>query len=129
MPLPTPCIGAYPKPGYVPILDWFQVAHDTPDYETKVTKGWSEDVMREDLAVFDRATEEGIADQIACGLDLLADGEVRRENYAQDQCRHFTGSGFDHVTQRSTRKGAYTTALSPHSDRRAYLYPHAKRRV
>ncbi|MEO0371096.1 MAG: cobalamin-independent methionine synthase II family protein [Pseudomonadota bacterium] len=111
MPIPTTCIGAYPKPDYVPISDWFQVNHSTDDYDAQVTQGWSEDVMKDHVAAFDRATAQVIADQIACGIDLPTDGEVRRENYVHYQCRHFAGFDFENLTQRSMRNDAYVTFL------------------
>ncbi len=111
MPIPTTCIGAYPKPEYVPISDWFQVAHDAEDYNERVTQGWSEEVMEDAAALFDKATAEAVADQIACGIDLPTDGEIRRENYVHYQCRHFAGFDFENLTERSMRNDAYTTYL------------------
>jgi 5-methyltetrahydropteroyltriglutamate--homocysteine methyltransferase len=111
MPISTTCIGAYPKPDYVPISDWFQVAHDTEDYNEKVTQGWSEQIMADAVDIFDRATAEAVADQITCGVDLPTDGEIRRENYVHYQCRHFAGFDFENLTERSMRNDAYTTYL------------------
>ncbi len=109
MPLKTTCIGAYPKPDYVPIRDWFQVGHDAADYNDTVLKGWSE--APEIQPILDRATAEVVADQIACGIDIPTDGEVRRENYVHYQCRHFDGFDFVNLTQRVLRNGAYTAEL------------------
>ena len=47
MPIPTTCIGAYPKPDYVPISDWFQVSHNTDDYDEQVTQAWSAEVIQD----------------------------------------------------------------------------------
>ena len=69
MPLTTPCIGAYPKPDYVPITDWFQVGHDAEDYNDQVLRNWSEDP--EIQSALDRATAEVIADQNLPILGLL----------------------------------------------------------
>ena len=68
MPLKTTCIGAYPKPDYVPIRDWFQVGHDAEDYNDTVLANWTEGPEVQDL--LDRATAEVVADQIACGIDI-----------------------------------------------------------
>lgn len=111
MPISTTCIGAYPKPDYVPISDWFQVTHKDADYDAKVTRAWSKEKLAEDEVLFDRATAEVIADQIACGIDVPTDGEVRRENYVHYQCRHFSGFDFEALTKRSMRNDAYTTML------------------
>lgn len=111
MPLLTTCIGAYPKPDYVPIQDWFQVQHDAADYNEKVTQGWSQDKMTQARDLFDRATAEAVADQLTCGIDIPTDGEQRRENYVHYQCRHFTGFDFENLTERSMRNDAYVTQL------------------
>ena len=97
MPLRTTCIGAYPKPDYVPIRDWFQVGHDAEDYNDVVLRQWTE--SPEVQTSLDRATAEVVADQIACGIDVPTDGEVRRENYVHYQCRHFEGFDFTNLTK------------------------------
>ncbi len=109
MPLKTTCIGAYPKPAYVPIADWFQVGHDATDYNDTVLRNWSEDAEIQDA--LDRATAEAVADQITCGIDLPTDGEIRRENYIHYQCRHFDGFDFQNLTRRVLRNGAYVAEL------------------
>ena len=109
MPLKTTCLGAYPKPDYVPITDWFQVGHDAEDYNDQVLRNWSEDP--EIQSALDRATAEVIADQIECGIDMPTDGEVRRENYVHYQCRHFDGFDFENLTKRVLRNGAYVAEL------------------
>ena len=111
MPLTTTCIGAYPKPDYVPISDWFQVHYDAEDYDDKVTKLWSHEKLEEARDLFDKATADVIADQIACGIDVPTDGEVRRENYVHYQCRHFSGFDFENLTEREMRNGAYRVNL------------------
>ncbi|MDJ0629386.1 MAG: cobalamin-independent methionine synthase II family protein [Rhodobacter sp.] len=109
MPLKTTCIGAYPKPDYVPITDWFQVGHDVEDYNERVLKTWSEG--SEIQAALDRATAEAVADQTACGIDIPTDGEIRRENYVHYQCRHFEGFDFENLAHRVLRNGAYEADL------------------
>lgn len=109
MPLQTTCIGAYPKPEYVPIRDWFQVGHDAEDYNDTVLANWTEGPEVQKL--LDRATAEVVADQIACGIDIPTDGEVRRENYVHYQCRHFDGFDFENLTKRVLRNGAYVAEL------------------
>lgn len=111
MPLKTTCIGAYPKPDYVPITDWFQVGHDASDYRARVLDGWSDGKGTEAEALLDRATVEAVNDQIACGVDVPTDGEIRRENYVHYQCRHFDGFDFRSLTTKVLRNGAYETEL------------------
>lgn len=107
----TTCIGAYPKPGYVPITDWFQVGHDAEDYAGRVHRVWEANQTPEAQALMDKATAEVVADQIACGIDLPTDGEIRRENYVHYQCRHFDGFDFEGLTRRVLRNGAYVSEL------------------
>ncbi len=109
MPLRTTCIGAYPKPDYVPIRDWFQVGHDASDYNDTVLRQWTE--APEIQEALDRATAQVVADQIECGIDIPTDGEVRRENYVHYQCRHLDGFDFVNLTKRVLRNGAYTAEL------------------
>ena len=109
MPLQTTCIGAYPKPDYVPISDWFQTTHAQENYTRDVLRSW--EAGRDATDLLDRATVEAVGDQIACGIDIPTDGEIRRENYVHYQCRHFDGFDFENLTRRTLRNGAYTTDL------------------
>ncbi len=111
MPLKTTCIGAYPKPDYVPVTDWFQIGHDAEDYNDQVLRQWDKGLTPEAQKLMDRATAEVVADQIACGVDVPTDGEIRRENYVHYQCRHFDGFDFQNLTERVLRNGAYTSEL------------------
>ncbi len=111
MSLPTTCIGAYPKPDYVPISDWFQVRCDDDDYGDKVLRNWTENSEKDIVALLDRATVEAVEDQIACGIDVPTDGEQRRENYVHYQCRHFEGFDFENLTETVQRNGAYESEL------------------
>jgi len=111
MTIKTTCISAYPKPDYVPISDWFQVGHDAQDYTDKVIRVWERHVDADAVALMDKATEEVVADQIACGITVPTDGEVRRENYVYYQCRQFKGFDFENLTRRTFRNGALTSEL------------------
>ncbi|MDP6705791.1 MAG: cobalamin-independent methionine synthase II family protein [Alphaproteobacteria bacterium] len=107
MALLTTTIGAYPKPDYVPISDWF-CGPDGPD-TAEPTKLYAAEMTRAGAdaeALFRRATEEVIGDQIAVGIDIPTDGEVRRENYIHYHCRHLDGIDFDVITERRMR-GVY----------------------
>ncbi|WP_282609862.1 cobalamin-independent methionine synthase II family protein [Pelagibius sp. Alg239-R121] len=105
MSLQTTCIGAYPKPGYVPVRDWFQgESHNesTGNYESQIASVGSEDAE----AIFVRAAGEVIADQVSAGIDVPTDGEVRRENYIHYHCRHLEGFDFVNRTRTTARDGA-----------------------
>lgn len=109
MPIKTTCIGAFPKPDYVPIKDWFQIEHGAENYTADVLQNWSE--SPENDALFARATAEAVQVQIECGIDIPTDGEQRRENYVHYQCRHMSGFDFTDLEHRIVRNGAYETDL------------------
>jgi len=113
MRLTTTTIGAFPKPAYVPITDWFQGA-EGPD-TVSPTEGYSSQMAKvaadEAEALFLRAAEEVIADQVAAGVDIPTDGEVRRENYIHYHCRHLNGIDFETLTEKVLRGGAYSASL------------------
>ena len=112
MRLQTTTIGAFPKPACVPISDWFQgpSGPDTVD----PTVGYAAQLAAAGAgaeALFVRAAQEVIADQVACGVDIPTDGEVRRENYIHYHCRHLDGIDFETLTEKELRGGAYAAAL------------------
>lgn len=112
MSLITTTIGAYPKPEYVTVPDWFQ-GPEGPD-DSSPTECWAEAV--EDLGeqaenIFARGTREAIVDQVTCGIDVPSDGEIRRENYIHYHCRHLIGMDFSRLAEKELRGGAYTAAL------------------
>ena len=110
MTITTTCIGAYPKPDYVPVVDWFQVGHDADDYAEKVIRTWGV-ASQAVVELLDRATGEVVAEQIACGITVPTDGEIRRENYVHYQCRYFDGFDFQNLTKLTLRNGALTAEL------------------
>ncbi|MEM7173033.1 MAG: cobalamin-independent methionine synthase II family protein [Pseudomonadota bacterium] len=111
MPLLTTTIGAYPKPDYVPIIDWFkpglmECSEATVSYEENL-QGMGETAEE----IFVRAAQDVITDQVDAGVDVPTDGEVRRENYIHYHCRHLKGFDFDTLTHRSLRQGALEVDL------------------
>ncbi|MDJ0608147.1 MAG: cobalamin-independent methionine synthase II family protein [Kiloniellales bacterium] len=112
MALLTTTIGAYPKPDFIPVPDWF-VVEAGPDTATP-TAGYLEalaEMGEEAEALFARGTQAVIADQVAAGIDIPTDGEVRRENYIHYHCRHLDGIDFETLTSRELRNGAYSAEL------------------
>ncbi len=108
----TTCIGAYPKPDFVKLPDWFNIAAG-PD-TAEPTKRWARAMqqMGEDAeAIITRGVGQVIADQVDAGIDIPTDGEVPRENYIHYHCRHLDGFDFDHLTEKEVRGGAYSAAL------------------
>ena len=112
MPLMTTTIGAYPKPDFVPIPDWFR-AEEGPD-TSRPTGGYLEAIARmgeEAETLFARGVAEAVADQVEAGIDVPTDGEIRRENYIHYHCRHIEGIDFDTLTPKAVRGGTYTAEL------------------
>jgi len=108
----TTCIGAYPKPSFVELPDWFNAAESTVTSEP--TQHWAEAISRmgahaEDIIA--RGVAEVVSDQEVAGLDILTDGEVARENYIHYHCRHLKGIDFSTLTERSLRNDAYVARL------------------
>ncbi|MDE0809976.1 MAG: cobalamin-independent methionine synthase II family protein [Alphaproteobacteria bacterium] len=129
MPLKTTVLGAYPKPDYVPIRDWFTMPGG--QVSASATRDYSEALLIPDPAteaLFARAAAEVIADQVACGIDIVTDGEVRRENYIHYHCRHLKGIDFSTLTHKVLRDGAYETDLptvrSDITPRPGHFLPH-----
>jgi len=112
MRISTTTIGAYPKPDYLPHFDWFQlgghkdITDPTEHYDAALSA-----MGEEAEALFQRAAGDVIADQVAAGIDVPTDGEVRRENYIHYHCRHLDGIDFKNLTEKPIRGGTYTPML------------------
>jgi len=116
MPLTTTVIGSFPKPGYLNIPDWFKTGANAE--AGKATLAYSEMLANQTLDEKTRlendllrATKEIIAVQKDCGVDVVTDGEVRRENYIHYLCRFIEGIDFQNLTDTSCRNGSYITQL------------------
>lgn len=112
MAITTTCIGAYPKPDFVQLPDWFNQPEgpDTAD----PTASW--DKAMEQLGphaadIIARGVAQAIDDQLECGIDIPTDGEIARENYIHYHCRHLLGFDFEHLTRKEVRGGTYTASL------------------
>ena len=104
----TTVIGAFPKPAFLKITDWFNASGGTDT--ANPTKFYNEEINRmgsEADEIFLKAAKEVIIDQEECGIDILTDGEVRRENYIHYHCRHLEGVDFDTLTEKVARTGNY----------------------
>jgi 5-methyltetrahydropteroyltriglutamate--homocysteine methyltransferase len=96
----TTTIGSFPKPGYVPVRDWFQSQYaksfdafyfESRDLETR----------------FALATQASLMAQVDAGIDVPTDGEMRREHYIFYHLRHLSGVDFDNLQVREIRTGAW----------------------
>ena len=104
----TTVIGAYPKPNYLKITDWFNASGGTDtQFPTKFYNNEIKQMGNEAEKLFIRATKEIIHDQEECGIDIITDGEVRRENYIHYHCRHLEGIDFNNLTEKVARTGNY----------------------
>ena len=111
-PILTTCIGAYPKPDFVRLPDWFG-GPEGPDTQHP-TGGWSEairDLGTQREEILDRGCAQVIADQEQAGVDIVTDGELARENYVHYHCRHLQGIDFTALTRVALRNGAYVAKL------------------
>lgn len=108
MPVSTTVIGSFPKPVYLSIPDWFKTSHSgsfTEQYNRYLEK--STESEREDT--IKRATKEIIDLQAEAGVDVITDGEVRRESYILHFCRALHGFDFHNLFSKVCRNGAVTT--------------------
>ena len=107
MPIQTTTIGAYPKPDYVPIPDWFKEESTIVKDPTKALDNCSVCHGPEAAELLDRATREVVLEQVRMGIDIPSDGEVRRENYIHYHCRHMAGIDFQNLTRKAMRDGQW----------------------
>ncbi len=101
-PLTTTVIGSWPKPSWLSSR-----AHDV--------SGWAEDrewrFRGEELRrKQDEATVWALREQEETGVDIVSDGEIRRDNYVYYYCRHLDGFDFEHRPQITGRSGAWNWA-------------------
>ena len=105
-------IGSFPKPSYLNITDWFKADAGTDTaYPTKLYNREIKELGNTAEEIFQKATREVIDDQIECGIDIITDGEIRRENYIHYHCRHIDGIDFDRLTKKIARTGNYECYL------------------
>ncbi len=111
----TTTIGSFPKPSYLPISDWFDSARGEEGMNTEKTTleftNYIENNENLHEELFIKAAREVLAIQERVGIDILTDGEVRRENYVHYHCRHLKGFDFKDLEHRIVRDGAYQTKL------------------
>ena len=114
-PLKTTTIGSFPKPSFVPIRDWFDLARQKGAMDTiETTLQYNLDILKNKdnhESLFLKATKEILDIQLRAGVSIPTDGEVRRENYIHYHCRHLAGFDFINLEQRILRDGAYETEL------------------
>ena len=108
----TTVIGAYPKPSFLQLPDWFNAEGGTDTLKPTVNYDDAIKKMGQEAeSIFLKAAKEVIDDQIECGIDIITDGEVRRENYIHYHCRHLKGIDFNQLTKKVARTGNYECLL------------------
>ena len=108
----TTTIGSFPKPSFLPLSDWFKGEKGTDN--ERPTSEYQEEKHKmgsQYESLVNEASKQVIDDQITCGIDIVTDGEVRRENYIYYQCRQIEGIDFKTVTHKSVRAGAFEADL------------------
>ncbi len=115
--LTTTVIGSWPKPSWLSSR-----RHDI--------SGWNEDrdwrFQGDELKKKqDQATEWALREQEAAGVDIVSDGEERRDNYVYYHCRHMNGFDFENRTPIYRRSGAWKwvapTITGPVASRQVFL--------
>ena len=112
MPLLTTTIGAYPKPDFVEIPDWFRDGGPgSGDPTTKYTALMREagDDLEETLVC---GAGQIVRDQVEAGIDVPTDGEIRRDDYIHYHGRHLDGIDFESLTEKAMRTGAWTARVT-----------------
>ncbi|XP_068708695.1 5-methyltetrahydropteroyltriglutamate--homocysteine methyltransferase-like isoform X3 [Montipora foliosa] len=108
MPLPTSVVGRFPKPDYLDIPDWFQTSYSgsfTKQYNRYLETS-SESHKEINIR---KASKEIIDIQTEAGLDVITDGEVRRESYILHFCRALNGLDFLKLSSKICRDEGVTT--------------------
>jgi 5-methyltetrahydropteroyltriglutamate--homocysteine methyltransferase len=104
----TAIVGSYPKPDYLYPDSGRKLLDDVgfSFYDLEKSMGTAEFQKR-----LERATVEAIADQNASGIDLVTDGEERRDHYVLYVLRRMAGIDFENLTQKTIRDGRYVRDL------------------
>ena len=111
MPLLTTTIGAYPKPDYLDLPDWFRVGGPSGEDPTAAYTAYLKDAPAELEADLDRATRLAVQEQVEAGIDVPSEGEIRRDNYIHYHCRHLEGFDFVNLVEKAMRTGAWTARV------------------
>jgi 5-methyltetrahydropteroyltriglutamate--homocysteine methyltransferase len=110
--LPTTLVGSYPQPGW--LVDKSKLLGSAPP-RVRLKEVWR--VPEAELeAAQDDATRLAIRDQELAGIDILTDGEIRRESYFNRFATALSGIDLDRpgeVTSRTGRKVHVPRVVGP----------------
>ena len=98
---PTSLVGSYPQPDW--LIDRDRLAGRFPP-RVRATELWRVEapLLR---SAQDDATELAISDQVAAGLDIITDGEIRRESYSNRFATRLEGIDIDNPGSALDRSG------------------------
>jgi 5-methyltetrahydropteroyltriglutamate--homocysteine methyltransferase len=99
--LPTSLVGSYPQPAW--LIDREKLSHQMPP-RVRASELWRIPPPWLDQAQ-DDATLLAIRQQEAAGLDIITDGEIRRESYSNRFATALDGLDLDHPGTITTRSG------------------------
>src|SRR5260221_10305657 len=132
--LPTTLVGSYPQPDW--LIDRAKLSKQVP--RVRAHDLWLVDPQRLDGAQ-DDATLLAIRDQERAGLDIITDGEQRRESYSNRFATALAGIDLDNPRKTPNRTGGVCSAprvggpsrrKNPAQVRaRGFLPAHTQRRV
>ena len=105
MTLSTTVIGSFPKPSYLSIPDWFSPTC-AKDFSKQHTRFLQNCTANETEELITRAMKETVQLQSEAGIDVITDGEIRRENYIYYFCRKLKGFDFDNLCPKGIRDAA-----------------------
>jgi 5-methyltetrahydropteroyltriglutamate--homocysteine methyltransferase len=102
--LPTTLVGSYPQPEW--LIDRAKLSKQVP--RVRAHDLWRVDPQRLDAAQ-DDATLIAIRDQERAGLDIITDGEQRRESYSNRFATALAGIDLDNPGKTPNRTGGFST--------------------
>jgi 5-methyltetrahydropteroyltriglutamate--homocysteine methyltransferase len=102
--LPTTLVGSYPQPVW--LIDQAKLSKQVP--RVRAQDLWLVDQPRLDAAQ-DDATLLAIRDQERAGLDIITDGEQRRESYSNRFATALAGIDLDNPGKTPNRTGGFST--------------------
>jgi 5-methyltetrahydropteroyltriglutamate--homocysteine methyltransferase len=102
--LPTTLVGSYPQPVW--LIDQAKLSKQVP--RVRAQDLWLIDPPRLDVAQ-DDATLLAIRDQERAGLDIITDGEQRRESYSNRFATALAGIDLDNPGKTPNRTGGFST--------------------
>jgi len=120
MPLKTTVIGAWPKPTYLDIPDWFSNKGNFDEKNERPTglrgcfnPSTTASIVRDDALEesVKKAAKEVIDDQTNLGIDVITDGEIERVAYYMHIMSNIQGIDLINLEKKEMRCGAYITSV------------------